>query len=173
MDFSNIINVVLTALVGLIAFWAFREQKRATYMQFYEIVARHHGEEITDLRREVMTKLPEAAERARALGKTLFEIDPALQLKTSTLANYYEGMGTFLKGGWNIFPEQARNAMLEMLHNSVSKTWPVIEKYRDEIYPKQKRPPDWAGSYRWLHEKVVVYRKEHGLDVAPGANPAG
>lgn len=161
MDASNIINLVLTALAGLFAFLSFREQKQATYMQFYEIVSRHHTEEITSLRRDVMTKLPSLAEKAKAEGRHLADLDSELHLKISTLANYYEGIGTFLKGGWSIFPEEARNAMLEMLHNSVSRTWPLIEKYQAQIHPS--RPPDWAGSYRWLFEQVVEFRKKNSF----------
>lgn len=33
MDVTNVIDVVLTAIVGLVAYWAFREQKRATYLK--------------------------------------------------------------------------------------------------------------------------------------------
>ena len=164
MDSSNYINLVLTALTGILAGLtgilasrSVKEQTKSTYMQFYEIIAHHHTEEVTGLRREVMIKLPDTAERARAANKLLLELDPELQLKTSSLANYYEGIGTFLKGGWSIFPTEARNAMLEMLHNSVSRTWPLIEKYKDQIYPK--RPLDWAGNYKWLYDQVVAYRK--------------
>ena len=93
----TILNVFLVCLSTLSAYWAYRELKRDTYMQFYEIVARHHTQDVTNLRREVMTKLPSVAESALQQNKSLLETNPELQLKTSALANYYEGLGHFSK----------------------------------------------------------------------------
>ncbi|OFV99944.1 MAG: hypothetical protein A3F68_10295 [Acidobacteria bacterium RIFCSPLOWO2_12_FULL_54_10] len=162
ISLSNGIDLILTALVGLLVCWTYQEQRRTTYMQFYEIIAHHHKEELTELRREVMNKLPVKAEVARTQGTTLFVIDANLHLKTSALADYYEGLGTFLQGGWKIFPATARNTMLALLHHSVSKIWPLIDEYKDQIHPKP-RASDWAGSYHWLYDKVVEYRKQHNL----------
>lgn len=130
-------------------------------MQFYEIISRHHSSEITTLRREVFSKLEDAVARAKVSNQTLLQTDPAVHLSVSTLANYYEAIGMFLQGGWNIFPKEARNTMLEMLHNSVTRSWTLIDEHKDIINPN--RASDWAGSFKWLYDKAKAYRQEKAL----------
>lgn len=164
MDTNVLVNLgilIVYIVTAVVIFKTLKENRKLAYLQFYEIIKRHHTEEITDLRRKVMTQLASEAEKAKSASKPLIETNPDLHLKASVLANYYEGLAMFLKGGWDLFPEEARNTMIEMLHNSVSKTWPTFERYKDVLYPN--RPRDWAQSYQWLFKEVEKYRKERDL----------
>jgi len=158
----NFFSILILAATGVLMYWSFVEQRKSTFMQFYAIVERHHSQEITSLRRQVLTQLKSESDRAQETGKSLVEINPELHLQVSTLANYYEALGTFLKGGWTTFPREAREMMLEMLHNSVSRSWPLMNTYQSVIYPN--RPGDWAGSYKWLYEQVQIYKKTKNLE---------
>jgi hypothetical protein len=155
---------VLTAVcAALIAYFSYTiairnlyQAQQTVYLKFYEIVQRHHTQEITDLRSCVYSLASKVAAALQA-GKTLREQDEAFHSKISALANYYESLGMFLQYRWTAFPQDARTMMLAMLHNSVSNTWPLIDQYKDAIY--SNRPRDWAQSFRWLHDRVQEYQK--------------
>jgi len=174
-SYTNIIRDIFNSLmlmvsIGMlcIAWRALKENTKTTkentkmaYIQFYKIIERHHTEEITKLRRTVLEQLEDEAEKARSQNRLLIEVNPDIHLKASALANYYESLGMFLQGGWNLFPEKMKKIMLAMLHNSVYKTWPLFRDYKDVIYPD--RPRDWAQSYQWLFDQISKYRKDKKL----------
>ncbi len=161
IDIVNLAMLIVYLVTAYFIYDTLKEHRKLAYIQFYEMIKRHHTEEITDLRRTVMRELPTEVEKAKSLGRPLVEVNPDIHLKASALANYYEGLGMFLQGGWNLFPNEAKETMLAMLHNSVSRTWPLFDKYRDTIYPD--RPKDWAQSYQWLFNEAQNYRAKKGL----------
>lgn len=152
----TVVNGILTVVSLLGALQASRERKRSAYVWFYEIIARHHSEEMTALRGEVLSDLDAAASRARAQGGTLRRVDPAFYAKVMTLVNYYEGVGMFLRGAWRLFPKESQDVMCRMFHHSVGKTWHLLNEYADEIRPD--RQADWAAGLRWLYETTEDMR---------------
>ena len=157
----SIFSAVIAGLSVLAARSTFKENRNLTYLQFYNIISKHHSEEITGLRRIVRDGLELKAQEAQKLKKTLAEFDPDFHLKVSALANYYESLGMFLQGSWHFLPTDVKKTMLAMLHNSVSKHWPPINKYKSLIHPDP--PRDWAQSFQWLYNEVDKYRKENNL----------
>ncbi len=164
-DIIGLLNVLVVAITAAILYFSFRETRKTAYIHFLTVIApiiqRHHSQEITDLRRIVMTQLDSEALKAKEASKTLFQLDPKLHSEASTLANYYESLGMVLQGSWHILPDEMKSMFLAMLHNSVSKTWSLYEKHKDVIYPN--RPRDWAQSYQWLFHIVDEYRKKNNL----------
>ena len=130
---------------------------------FYQIVQKHHSREQTALRKEVFSQIEDMILEADAQGKSLQEVNETFHMSVSELANYYESLGLFLKGGWEVFPEWTKNMMLEMLHNSTTRAWTEIKDNFDVIYPS-KRPLDWAGSFQWLFKRVTEYRVQNDLN---------
>jgi hypothetical protein len=137
------------------------QTQQNVYLKLYEIVQKHHSKEITDLRATIYS-IKTAVEAASRAKTSLRESDPKLHSEVSALANYYESLGMFLQYRWEKFPLDSKTMMLAMLHNSVSKIWPLINEYKDAIYPNG-RPRDWAQSFQWLHTQVQDYRSEHDL----------
>jgi len=165
METSTIINIATLVVLlgtGIFIYQTFIEYKKLSYLSFYEIVQKHHTKEMTQLRKDVFSQIDQKVKQARDQKKPLQEIDDAFHSRVSELANYYESLGLFLQGGWEIFPNSAKHMMLEMLHNSTTKAWESIKDNFDIIYPN-KRPRDWAGSFQWLYGKVTEYRKEKSL----------
>jgi hypothetical protein len=164
----QVLIVIVLAYTGIKISGTLKEQRRLfnfqryqvevlTYLEIYGIIQRHHSEEITKLRRLVLTEFEDKAIIARQQGKYLRDTEPDLHLSVSTLINYYEGLGMFLQGGWDTFPPTVKKIMLDMLHNSVTQTWPLIETYRAIIHPAP--PLDWLGSYRWLFGQCQDYER--------------
>jgi hypothetical protein len=160
-------KLFFAAIACVIAYFSYRiasaaldETQQSAYLKLYEVVQKHHSREITDLRAtvhrldETVSKIPK--------GQTLQSYDSDFHSKISSLANYYESLGMFLQYRWDKFPPEGKSMMIAMLHNSVDKTWPLIEKHKDTIYPKGC-PPDWAQSFQWLHKQVENYRSEQVL----------
>ena len=145
------------------------QTEQDVYLKLYELVERHHGREITKLRGCIYTpenecKLEIAAQAAKAKGtKSLKEYDKDFHLEVSALINYFESVGMFLQFRWKKMPEESKDMMLAMLHNSTTKTWEKIEKHTDFIYG-YKRPLDWAKSFQWLFRTVADYRRVNNLD---------
>ncbi len=169
-DFSllAILVSVVSAVVALLsarhARKTFQENRNISYLNFYNIIQKHHSREITDLRRTVRDGFKVVAETARKKGLPIKDIDESMHLEVSTLANYYESLGMFLQGGWHFFPKEVQETMLEMLHNSATEHWSQLAPYKDLIHPR--RPNDWAKSFEWLNNKCVAYRKEHKIENA-------
>jgi len=179
MDYISLVAAVSSAIAALASAWvayrtygatertfratrdAFQENRNLVYLQFYELIARHHSQELTKLRREVRTGLKIKAEKAIAENKTLAETDPDFHLQVSTLANYYEALGMFLEGNWDFFPSEVRETMKKMLHNSVVAHWEEIERYKRQIHPNP--PRDWAGSFQWLYGVMKDYKRDKTL----------
>jgi hypothetical protein len=157
----SILSAIIAGLAALAARSTFKENRNLAYLQFHSIIAKHHSEEITGLRRIVRDKLESKAEEATKQEKTLAELDHEFHLKVSTLANYYESLGMFLEGSWHFLPKDVKNTMMAMLHNSVFEHWPPINKYKSLIHPNP--PRDWAQSFQWLYSEVVKYREKNKL----------
>lgn len=155
------ISAIAATVAAVAAKRLFSENRLLSYYNFHNIISKHHTEELTELRRTVREQLSSKAAEAKKQHKTLQDIDPNFHLKVSTLANYYESIGMFLQGGWRFFPDEVKETMMQLLHNSVSKHWPEINEYKSLIHPD--RPRDWAQSFQWLYEQVTEYRKKHGL----------
>lgn len=161
--FTAISQALITAIAAAIAFFSFKISKQnltkthiSTQLKLYELVEKHHSKETTILRSTVF-QLEDNVAKARATGKTLQESNPQFHADISALVNYYESLGMFLQYSWPDLHEQARDMMLDMVHNSVSKIWPLIDKHKDAIYPSG-RPRDWAQSFQWLHVESQKYR---------------
>jgi hypothetical protein len=172
MEIIALFTAGASAVAAIAAAWAayrtyqatqntFQENRNLVYLQFYQLIARHHSEEMTALRRTVRTELKVKAEEAIKQNKTLFQLDPEFHLKVSALANYYEALGMFLEGNWNYFPQEVQETMKKMLHNSVTNHWEGIQKYKAQIHPTA--PRDWAGSFQWLNEIMLDYKREKTL----------
>lgn len=169
MDQIPLLTAIASAIAAIAASWAayrtyqathntFQENRNLVYLHFYELIARHHSEEMTALRRVVRTQLRHKAEEAIDRNLSLFQHDPDLHLKVSTLANYYESLGMFLEGNWNYLPREVQETMKKMLHNSVTSHWTDIQKYKAQIHPTA--PRDWAGSFQWLNGVMLTYKAE-------------
>lgn len=158
----TVVNGIFTVVSLLGALQAYRERKRSAYVWFYDIIARHHSEEMTALRGEVLSDLGREAAAAREQGSTLRDIHPAFYAKVMTLVNYYEGVGMFLRGAWRLFPAESQDVMCRMFHHSVGKTWHLLNEYADEIRPD--RQADWAAGLRWLYEETADMRVKVAKD---------
>ncbi len=152
-----------TAYLLYISYKENRDTNVIKYLQLIQpIIERHHTEEITNLRREILCNLKIKAEEAKNRNSLLVDTDKEMQGKASALANYYEGIGMLLQIIWGFLPADSKDIILQMFHNSVSKTWPIYREYQDVIYPT--RPKDWAESYKWLYEEVSKYRQNNKLN---------
>jgi hypothetical protein len=165
----TVLNVVLAVVSLVSALYAWRDRKRAAYVWFYDVIAKHHSPEMTSLRGDVLGHLEARLASARTQHATLAVVDPAFCTNLISLVNYYEGLGMFLEGAWKLFPRSTRRVMCAMLHNSVGTLWELIDRYADEVHPN--RPADWAAGVRWLYKET---RKTHSrvLTAAPALGGA-
>ena len=171
---SAIAQAVSAIFMVAIAFFSFKisdsmlkQEKQSVYLKLYEIVQKHHSQEITDLKACIYSlndknMLEEMVEKATKDGVSLRQYDPHFHSKVCALVNYFESLGMFLEYGWKDMPENFKLMMLDMLHNSVSKTWSKIYMYHNDIYQKE-RSSDWAKSFQWLNSVVEKHRQTYGL----------
>ncbi len=169
LDLISKIATIAIPIVGLvIAYMGYRMRaasvklsEQSAYFSLYKLVENHHSESVTELRKAGYS-IEAKCEEAIKLKKSLKEYDEEFHLKVSALANYYESVGMFLEFRWGKLPEDSRNMMLAMLHNSTSTFWPLFDKYKDCIYPNS-RPSDWAHSFKWLFGKVNAYKQNNNF----------
>lgn len=168
---AQALTATFAAVIAVFSYKIARQSLEQTeqnvYLKLYEIIQRHHTQEITDLKGCIYTpdnksKLAEVRRAAEAASLPLKAFDSAFHSKVCALANYFESIGMFLEYRWEKMPAESKTMMLAMLHNSVTKTWPEIYAHRDFIYPNG-RPSDWAQSFQWLHTQAENYRRDRSL----------
>lgn len=171
MTAAQALTAVFAAIIAIysckIARQSLEQTEQSVYLKLYDIIQKHHSQEITDLKGCIYTpdnksKLEEVSKSASAANKTMKEFDPIFHSKVCALANYFESIGMFLEYRWKKMPIEAQTMMLAMLHNSVTKTWKEIDTHKDAIYPKE-RPIDWAQSFQWLNREAERYHPDQNL----------
>lgn len=151
----ELLLILFTAVTATIAWRTHRENQKSTLLKLYsDVVEKHHSADVTQLRRDGYEALTGSCQAAHEEGVPLREYDSEAQLKVSRLANYYESLGMLYEASWPLLPKSTRWVLVEMVHNSVSRFWPLYCKYIDTIRPEEGRAADYAGSFEWLYNQV-------------------
>ncbi len=148
-------SIIVLGATGIILAMTLVQQRRLCYLEFFRLIERHHSRDLSKLRKKIREDLKDKCITARKQCKSLKDIEPELAIDAATLTNYYEALAILLREGrkqHNLSDEQI-NLTLKIVEKSTSYMWPIVDEYRDIIYPGRD-PKVWATNFEWLYEQV-------------------
>jgi len=148
------INLIVLFFTSLILYYHLKEFQKHTHFQLYKIIKEYHSKDAIEMRKYILEELEKEVKKAKQQKKLLKEINPKMHMQASKMANYYESLGVLLCGGWNLFSRKNKKMIIEILYDAVYPTWPIFEKYTDQIYHRHKdRKKPYGKYYKKLYEE--------------------